>query len=225
MGFGKRIRVLLKSQLNYWVTRAEDPEKIINQAVEEMEEALERARTRHAALKFRTNGRARLLERIQDQISYWQKSAEEFIKKDMEENTRDCLRKRRALEEEGRKLNISQVRDEEKLKEMGDALKVLEDRVQMVKAKRNVLIKDIRLRRGMPEKTRVVEAVDEVGFEEPFSLMRKMEERIEEEGELTFIREDKEEEAREREEKLINEEIEALKRKIKKGGSKNEIKE
>jgi phage shock protein A len=218
MGFGKRIGVLLKSQLNHWVTRAEDPEKIINQAVEEMEEALERARTRHAALKFRSNGRARLLKRIRDQVSYWQKSAEEFIKKDMEENARDSLRKKRALEEEERKLNISRARDEEKLKEMGDALKVLEDRVQMVKAKRNVLIKDIRLRRGMSEKTKVVEAVDEVGFEEPFSIMRKMEERIEEEGELTFIREEKEEEAREREEKLINEEIEALKRNIKKGG-------
>jgi len=218
MGFGKRIGVLLKSQLNHWVTRAEDPEKIINQAVEEMEEALERARTRHAALKFRSNGRARLLKRIRDQVSYWQKSAEEFIKKDMEENARDSLRKKRALEEEERKLNISRARDEEKLKEMGDALKVLEDRVQTVKAKRNVLIKDIRLRRGMSEKTKVVEAVDEVGFEEPFSIMRKMEERIEEEGELTFIREEKEEEAREREEKLINEEIEALKRNIKKGG-------
>jgi phage shock protein A len=218
MGFGKRIGVLLKSQLNYLVTRAEDPEKIINQAVEEMEEALESARTRHAALKFRSNGRARLLKRIRDQVSYWQKSAEEFIKKDMEENVRDSLRKRRAFEEEERKLNISQARDEEKLKEMGDALKVLEDRVQMVKAKRNMLIKDIRLRRGMSEKTKVLEAVDEVGFEEPFSIMRKMEERIEEEGEHTFVREEKEEEAREREEKLINEEIEALKRNIKKGG-------
>jgi phage shock protein A len=218
MGFGKRIGVLLKSQLNYWVTRAEDPEKIINQAVEEMEEGLERAKSRHAALKFRSNGRARLLERIHDQVSYWQKSAEEFIKKDMEENARDSLRKRRALEEEERRLNISQARDEGKLKEMGDAIKVLEDRVQMVKAKRNVLIKDIRLRRGVSEKAKVAEAVDEVGFEEPFSIMRKMEERIEEEGELTFIREEKEEEAREREEKLINEEIEALKRNIKKGG-------
>ncbi len=224
MGFGKRIGVLLKSQLNHWVTRAEDPEKIINQAVEEMEEALESARTRHAALKLRSNGRARLLERIRDQVSYWQKSAEEFIKKDMEENARDSLRKRRALEEEERKLNISQARDEEKLKEMGDALKVLEDRVRMVKAKRNVLIKEIRLRRGISEKTKVVEAVDEFGFEEPFSIIRKMEERIEE-GEHTFMRKEKEEEAREREEKLINEEIEALKRNIKKGGSKNEIKE
>ncbi|HWP93989.1 MAG TPA: PspA/IM30 family protein [Thermodesulfobacteriota bacterium] len=218
MGFGKRIGVLLKSQLNHWITRAEDPEKIINQAVEEMEEALESARARHAALKFRSNGRERLLKRIRDQVSYWQKSAEEFIKKDMEENARDSLRKRRDFEEEERKLNISQTRDEEKLKEMGDALKVLEDRVQMVKAKRNVLIKDIRLRRGMSDKTKAVEAVDEVGFEEPFSIMRKMEERIEEEGEHTFIREEKEEEAREREEKLINEEIEALKRNIKKGG-------
>jgi hypothetical protein len=94
----------------------------------------------------------------------------------------------------------------------------------MLKAKRNVLIKDIKLRRSMSEQAKVAESVDEVGFEGPFSAMRKMEERIEED-EIIFIREEKEMGARGREEKLINEEIETLKRNIKKGGSKNEIKE
>lgn len=225
MGFKKRIGILLKSQFNHWVTQAEDPEKIINQAVEEMEEGLSKARARHVALKFRFNERGRLLQRINDQVSYWQKSAEEFLKSDMDENAKDSLRKRRALQEEERKQKVSLAKDEEKLKEMEDALKELGNRVQMVKAKRNLLVKDIRLRRGVTEKIKVVEADNEIGCEEPFFIMRKMEERIEEESEFACLKQEKEKEAWEREEKLINEEVEMLKRSIKKGGSKNEIKQ
>ena len=44
MGLKKRVGLIMKSQLSDWVSRAEDPEKILNQAVEEMEEGLERAR-------------------------------------------------------------------------------------------------------------------------------------------------------------------------------------
>ena len=90
MGFTNRIRMLLKSQFNYWVTQAEDPGKIINQALQEMEEGLDKGRGKLAALKFRVDERERFLQRIGKQISYWQERAEEFIKDDMEENAKGC---------------------------------------------------------------------------------------------------------------------------------------
>jgi len=106
MGFKKRLNVLLKSQFNHWVTRAEDPEKIVNQVVQEMEDGLDRAREKLLALKSRLVGEDRLLENLREQMSYWQKRAEQFLKDDMEENAKDVLRKRRILEEEERKLKI-----------------------------------------------------------------------------------------------------------------------
>ncbi len=99
------------------------------------------------------------------------------------------------------------------------ALKELENRVKMAKARRNIIIKDIRLRKGIREGIEGVEECRGIDFEEPFSLLRKIEERIEEETEFTLKRV-KEKEAWEKEERLINEEIEMLKRDIKKGGSK-----
>jgi hypothetical protein len=66
----------------------------------------------------------------------------------------------------------------------------------------------------------VREEIVGVDLEEPFSLLRKMEVRVEEEAESTYLGQEKEKEAWEKEEKLINEEIEVLKRNIKKGGGK-----
>ena len=222
MGFKSRINVLLKSQFNYWVTQAEDPEKIINHSVGEMEEGLNKARAKLTTLKFRVDGEKRLLQRIGGQISYWQKRAEELLKEDMEENAKEAVRRKRILEEEERKLKIKHAEDEVKLKEMQTALKELENRVQMAKAKRNILIKDIRLRKGIGEGTKEVEEHRGIDFEEPFSLLRKMEERVEEETEFTHSRQVKEIEALEKEERLINEEVEMLKRNIEKEEVKNE---
>jgi len=220
MGFKNRISILLKSQFNYWVTQAEEPEKIINHAVEEMEDGLDKARAKLSVLKFRVDAGKRFLQRNGGQISYWQKRAEELLKEDMEENAKEAVRRKRILEEEERKLKIKHVEDEVKLKEMETALKELENRVQMAKAKRNILIKDIRLRKGLGEDTKEVEKHRGIDFEEPFSLLRKMEERVEEETEFTYSRQVKEKEALEKEERLISEEVEMLKRNIEKGGSK-----
>lgn len=215
MGFKNRISILLKSQFNYWVTQAEEPEKIINHAVEEMEDGLDKARAELSVLKFRVDAGKRFLQRIGVQISYWQKRAEELLKEDMEENAKEAVRRKRILEGEERKLKIKHAEDEVKLKEMETALRELENRVQMAKAKRNILIKDIRLRKGIWEGTKEVEEHRGIDFEEPFSLLRKMEERVEEEAGFIYLKQDKEKEALEKEERLINEEIQKIKKAIK----------
>lgn len=219
MGLKNRIRVLLKSQFNYWLKQAEDPEKILDQAVEEMEEGLDRAKGKLAVLRFRIDEEKRLIQKIGEQISYWRKRAEEFLKDGMEENTKDAVRRRRILQEEERKLKIRHAEDEIKLKEMEATLKELENRVQMAKAKRNILIKNIRLGKGIRKHKGGKIDSGEVEVEQPFSIFRKMEERIEEEVEFTYLRQDKEKETWEKEEKLINEEVELLKKNIRKGGS------
>ncbi|MBI2487799.1 MAG: PspA/IM30 family protein [Deltaproteobacteria bacterium] len=220
MGFKKRLNVLLKSQFNHWVTRAEDPEKIVNQVVQEMEEGLDRAREKLLVLKSRLVEEERLLGNLREQISHWQKRAEEFLKDDMEENVKDAVRRRRILEEEERKLKIKHGEDKDKFKEMETSLKELESRVQTAKVRRNILVKNIRLRKGVMERLKVGEEVGGVDFEEPFSVLRKMEDRVEDETEFISLKSVKEKEAWEKEEKLINEEIEILKRNIGRGGSK-----
>lgn len=218
MGLRNRINILLKSQFNYWVTLAEDPEKIINAALEEMGEGLDKAKTKIGTLKFKAEEEGRLLLRIREQISFWQKRAEELVRDDMEENAKDAVRKRRILEGEERNLKIKLLEDEKTLKEMELTLNELENRVRAAKSKKNILIKDIRLRKGISEETNKIDDCRVFDFEEPFNSFRKMEEKIEEKRELVFLSHEKDREAKDQEERLVKEEIEFIKRKIKEGG-------
>ncbi|HEX9666198.1 MAG TPA: PspA/IM30 family protein [Thermodesulfobacteriota bacterium] len=221
MGLKNRMGFLIKSQFNHLVTRSEDPEKVINQVVEEIDDGLDSARSRLSALKFRVEEDQRLLERIGEQISYWQGKAEGFIEDNMEENAKEAVRMRRILEDQERGIKIRHVEDEERLKEMGIALKELESRAQAVRAKRNILIKKMRLGKGETNEGREKRDITfGIEFKEPFSIFHKMEERIEGEEGFDYLFRDKQREMCEKEENLINEEIVRIKRKIKKEGGK-----
>lgn len=221
MGLKNRMGFLIKSQLNHLVTRSEDPEKVINQAVEEIDDGLDSARSRLSALKFRVEEDERLLERIGEQISYWQEKAEGFVEDDMEENAKEAVRMRRILEQQQRDINIRSVEHRERLKEMGIALKELESRAQVVRAKRNFLIKKMRLGKGEAHEGREKEDITfGIEIKEPFSVFHKMEERIEGEEGFDYLFRDQQRGVWEKEENLINEEIAKIKRKIKKEGEK-----
>lgn len=219
MGFSKRIGLIVRSQLGDWVTRAENPEKILTQAVEDMEEGLEKARVRTALLKFGIEEREKLAGRVSEQTGFWQERAEEYVRKGMDENAREAVRRRRALDEKKRRLDMELSREEAALKEFEKKYSELESRVQVAKSKKTLLLNDISMRRGNGISD---ESGAFTGFQsdEPFTVFRKMEERVEGEGaEFTSTREN-EKEAWEREERLIDEEIAALKKEIGKGGGK-----
>ncbi len=218
MGLRNRINVLLKSQFNYWVALAEDPEKIINQALEEMGEGLDKAKSRISALRFKAEEEGRLLLRIREQISFWRKRAEELVRDGMEENAKGAVRKRRILEGEEQKLTIRLLEDEKRLKEMELTLHDLENRVHTAKSKKKILIKEIRIRKGTSDETDEIDDCRTLDLEEPFRLFRKMEERVQEKAELVLFINDKNDQAKNNEERLVEEEIEFIKRKIKEGG-------
>lgn len=219
MGFKRRIGFIVKSQFNDWVTRAEDPEKIINQAVEEMEEGLEKVKTKIGLLGHRVQEERKLTEKISDQSGYWQKKAEEFITKGMESNAREAIRKRRVLDEEHRVIKLRLEEDIMKLSDYEERFSVLEERVKTAKQRRGLLIREISLDKesvgtSSPAKSNSPEP------EDPFTVFSKMEERFGRDMEFSAVSKVNEEDQIENEKKLIDEEIENIKKKLSKGGNK-----
>jgi phage shock protein A len=220
MGLKKRVGLIVKSQLSDWVSRAEDPEKMLNQAVEEMEEGLEKARAKIGALRFRIDEQEKLVKRISEQVKYWHERAEDYVRRGMEENAVEAVRKKRALEEKARRLALTQAGDRAKLKDYEIRYAELDQRVQVAKTKRTLLLKEIGTMKGVPASNEDITGCAGTHAEEPFDVFRKVEERVTEEAELFTADRDKEREEREREARLIQEEVENLKRNINKGGGK-----
>lgn len=220
MGLKKRVGLIVKSQLNDLVSRAEDPEKMLNQAVEEMDEGLERARVKIGALRFRIEEQEKLSRRLAEQVKYWRERAEDYVRRDMEENAVEAVRKKRLLEERAGKLGLALDGDRAKLGEFEARYAGLEDRVRTAKTRRTLLLKEIAVMKGAPASKEDITGCAASGFDEPFDTFRRIEERVTEEVETISSDREKEREEREREERLVREEVESLKKNINKGGGK-----
>ena len=220
MGLKKRVALIVRSQLSDWVSRAEDPEKILNQAVEEMEEGLERARVRIGALRFRIDEQEKLLKRLGEQAEYWRERAEDYVMRNMDENAVEAVRKKRTLEEKERKLALTQSGDRAKLADFEARYAELEHRVQTAKTKRTLLLREIGAVKGGPASNEDIAGCAGPHIEEPFEVFRKVEERITEEAESLAADNEKEKAEREREARLVQEEVESMKKNLSKGGGK-----
>ena len=220
MGLKKRVGLIMRSQLSDWVSRAEDPEKILNQAVEEMEEGLERARVKIGALRFRIDEQEKLSKRTGEQAEYWRERAIDYAGRNMDENAVEAVRKKRTLEEKGRKLALMQSGDRAKLAEFEARYAELERRVENAKTKRALLLKEIGVMKGAPAAKEDITGCAGAFAEGPFDIFRKVEERVAEETMLFAADGEKEREEREREARLIREEVENMKKNLGKGGGK-----
>ncbi|MCI0480127.1 MAG: PspA/IM30 family protein [Candidatus Dadabacteria bacterium] len=220
MGLKKRVGLIMRSQLNDWVSRAEDPEKILNQAVEEMEEGLERARVKIGALRFRIDEQEKLSKRLGEQSEYWRERAEDYVRRNMDENAVEAVRKKRTLEEKERKLALTQSGDRVKLTDYEARYADLERRVETAKTKRMLLLKEISVMKGAPASKEDITGCAGSRIDEPFDIFRKVEERITEEAVLFAADGEKEREEREREARLVQEEVESMKKNLGKGGGK-----
>ncbi len=221
MGFNNRVGTIAKSQFNHWVTKAEDPLKIINQVVQEMDEGLERSKGKLEQLKLRIKEEDRFLSRFKQQISYLEEKAVYYVEKGMEENAKDSIRKKRVIVEDENRLKFKQNDEKRILSEMESTLNELEARVQMTKVKRKILFNNFMLDEGA--KTITGENKDfrrNYDTAEQFSVFSRMEERIEDEVEFNSLKREQTKEHWEKQEKLVNEELEQIKKDFKKGGNK-----
>ena len=75
MGFLQRSAVILKSNINDLISRAEDPEKVLNQAIDDMQKQMAEARKRVAAAIADEKRLSRKLEDESSKTAEWEKKA------------------------------------------------------------------------------------------------------------------------------------------------------
>ncbi|MGQ9510532.1 MAG: PspA/IM30 family protein [Thermaceae bacterium] len=99
MGILDRLSRLIRANLNELLKRAEDPEKIINQALEDMRQALREAREKVAEAMAEEKRLRREEESYRDQTLLWEEKAKEALKAGREDLAREALkRKKQALD-------------------------------------------------------------------------------------------------------------------------------
>ncbi|WP_105316744.1 PspA/IM30 family protein [Thermus tenuipuniceus] len=135
-----RLSRLIRANLSDLLRRAEDPEKIINQALEDMKEALKEAREQVAAAMAEGKRLEREVESHLKEATLWEEKAKEALKAGREDLAKEALRRRkRALDlAEG----FKQQAEEQKalVNRLMTQLKALEAKIDEAEARKKLLL-------------------------------------------------------------------------------------
>jgi len=140
MGVFQKIAQLLKANINDLIEKAADPEKMLNQLIEDMQDELAKAKSEVA------NAMAdeKLLEKKVDENKRlsedWQKKAELAVSKGEDELAYEALKRKREYEKLAQEYEKQFNAQHEAVEKLKSGLKMLEDKIEEAKRKRDLLI-------------------------------------------------------------------------------------
>jgi len=178
MGIFDRLSTLFRSNINDLISRAENPEKMLNQLIVDMRGQLAKAKQQVAAAIADE-------KRLSSQVDQEKKSAEDWERRAVlaVQEGRDDLAKQALLRhnEHGQgavQLHETWVKHREETEKLKLSLRQLNDRIEDAKRKKNILI--ARQKRAEAHK-RIQETMSSIGDKSVFETFERMAEQIEHE--------------------------------------------
>jgi phage shock protein A len=140
MGIFSRLAQLIKSNLNDLISRSEDPEKMLNQVVLEMNNQLVEAKKQVAVSIADEKRLAKQLEQEGANAQEWERRAMLALRAGNEELAKEALARKREHDEISATLKDQWNKQKAAVEQLKRALRLLNDKIEEAKRKRNVLI-------------------------------------------------------------------------------------
>ncbi len=140
MGIFSRLAQLIKSNLNDLISRSEDPEKMLNQVVLEMNNQLIEAKKQVAASIADEKRLAKQLEQEEANAKEWERRAMLAIRAGNEELAKEALARKREYDELAATYQDQWTKQKTAVEQLKKALRLLNDKIEEAKRKKNVLI-------------------------------------------------------------------------------------
>jgi len=176
MGIFDRFSTLLRSNINDLISRAEDPEKMLNQILVDMRSQLAKAKQQVAtaiADEKRLRDQADAEYRLgQD----WQQKAMLAVKEGRDDLAKQALMRQGEHDSHGQQLEQTWEAHRMETEKLKNSLRDLNDKIEEAKRKKNLLV--ARQRRAQAQK-RIAETMSSMSEKSAFEAFARMEERIE----------------------------------------------
>ena len=140
MGIFARLAQLIKSNLNDLISRSEDPEKLLNQIVIDMNNQLAEA-TKQVAVAIADEKRlAKHVEQETANAAEWRRRAEMAIRAGNDELAREALTRRKEHEQLRQGFEQQWQKQKAAVDQLKKALRMLNSKIEEAKRKKNLLI-------------------------------------------------------------------------------------
>jgi len=136
----KRIRDLISANINAMLDAAEDPEKMVNEFLRQMQDELYEAKTTVAAAMADEDKLNRMWASNRAAAEEWQKKAEVALQAGKEDLAKQALMRRRAYQELAESYREQFEGQSQQVEELQDALAKLEAKIAEARARKEIII-------------------------------------------------------------------------------------
>ncbi len=175
MGILDRMSRLIRANINDMIDRAEDPEKMLNELLREMQASIREARHDVASMIAQEKLVEAELEDAQMDAREWERRAEMALKRDREDLAREALRRKHDAEELAGVYATQLASQQEMVEKLRSQLKILERKYEEAESKRDILI--ARHRRAQAQR-RITETFSTLPDMSAMGELERMEKRI-----------------------------------------------
>ncbi len=178
MGFFDRLSTLLRSNLNDLISRAENPEKMLNQLILDMRSQLAKAKQQVASAIADEKRLAAQAEQEKKLAEEWEKRAELAVREGRDDLAKQALLRYNEHIQGAVQLQETWVKHREETEKLKLSLRQLNDKIEEAKRKKNILI--ARAKRAEAHK-RIQETMSSMSDKSAFETFERMAEQIEHE--------------------------------------------
>jgi phage shock protein A len=151
MGIFSRLGSLIKSNLNDLISQAEDPEKMLNQVLLDMQSSLVEAKKQVAVAIADEKRLQKQLETEQEKGKEWERKAMIAVRANDDTLAREALARKQEHDNIGAQYQQQWLAQKAAVDKLKDALRLLNNKIEEAKRKKNILV--ARKKRAEAQKT------------------------------------------------------------------------
>jgi phage shock protein A len=178
MGIFDRLSTLLRSNINDLISRAENPEKMLNQLIVDMRSSLAKAKQQVAgaiAEEKKLEAQAQTEKKASED---WEKRAMLAVQEGRDDLAKQALMRHNEHIQAAVQLHDTWVKHKDETERLKSSLRQLNDKIEEAKRKKNILL--ARAKRAEAHK-RIQETMSSISDKSAFETFDRMAERIEDE--------------------------------------------
>ena len=178
MGIFDRLSTLIKSNINDLISRAENPEKILEQLIVDMRSQLAKAKQQVAAAIADEKRLSAQAEQEKKLAEDWEKRAVLAVQESRDDLAKQALLRHNEHVQNALQLHETWLKHREETEKLKGSLRQLNDKIEEAKRKKNILI--ARQKRAEAHK-RIQETMSSISDKSAFETFERMAEQIEHE--------------------------------------------
>jgi phage shock protein A len=176
MGIFDRFATMLKSNINDLISRAENPEKMLNQLITDMRGQLDKARQQVAQAIADEKKLAADAAAMKKQAEDWERRAMLAVQEGRDDLAKQALMRYNEALQGAQALHETWLKSKQETEALKTSLRQLNDKIEEAKRKKNILV--ARARRAEAQQ-RIQDTLSGMGDRSAFESFERMQERIE----------------------------------------------